>query len=228
NLFNTRIPHHNCSIEEFTHLLICYKCYKIEDHPTNQCKSTTPICSECSSEGHIWTECTSPTKKCINCPPSNNDHRTLAAMCPHRRAKMEEKKKQDDHRRNEQTKRYLRINNSPHRPTNHPTYPQHHLKQPYSAKTYCTYFRSPYCQPHQQGTLRRPALSVTTNQLRNRRQISRQRLPKDFQLILSTSGTGARHLQTPRRTSIPTKKPPKKQTGPPSNAHKKQIRTAFS
>lgn len=92
NLFNTRIPPFNCSVEEFTHLQICYTCYKIEDHPTNRCTSTTKICSECSAIGHTWTECTSITKKCLNCPSTHNDHRTLAAKCPYRKKKAEEKK----------------------------------------------------------------------------------------------------------------------------------------
>ena len=40
------------------------------------------ICSECSEEGHKWSECKSQTKRCINC---RGTHRTLAMSCPVKR-----------------------------------------------------------------------------------------------------------------------------------------------
>lgn len=95
SIFNTRIPPYNCEMEEFTHLLICYRCYQIENHPTSECKSPTTVCSECSQQGHMWTDCTSETKRCLNCPQENNFHRTLAAKCPKRKEAIARKKQQE-------------------------------------------------------------------------------------------------------------------------------------
>lgn len=98
NLFNTRIPQYNCEMEDFTHLLVCYKCYQIENHPTSECKSQRTVCSECAQEGHTWTTCTSDQKRCLNCPPERNHHRTLAAKCPKRRQAIEDKKNHEQHK----------------------------------------------------------------------------------------------------------------------------------
>ncbi len=81
-LYNTKITPSQCEQERYTHLLICYKCYKMEDHPTHQCTATTPSCSECAAKDHTYTQCTSPSKKCLNC---QGEHRTLAANCPYRK-----------------------------------------------------------------------------------------------------------------------------------------------
>ena len=81
-LFNTRISPHQCALEKFTHILICYKCYKFNSHITKDCTSTKIVCSECSEEGHIHTQCKSPNKKCLNC---HQPHRTLLAGCPYRK-----------------------------------------------------------------------------------------------------------------------------------------------
>lgn len=96
-LFNTRITPRQCEREQYTHLLICFKCYKMEDHPTKDCPSNKTICSECAQEGHTFRECTSNYKKCTNC---RNDHRTLAASCPYRKQKIKEKELQTTHQTN--------------------------------------------------------------------------------------------------------------------------------
>jgi hypothetical protein len=87
-MYNTKITPLQCEQEHYTHLLICYKCYKFEDHPTHQCTSTTPSCSECAAKDHTYTQCTNTYKKCLNC---QNDHRTLAANCPYRKQKIQHK-----------------------------------------------------------------------------------------------------------------------------------------
>lgn len=108
-LFNTKIPPFNCEQEEYTHLMICYKCYQVEDHPTINCRSTTIICSECGQTGHTWTECKTTTKKCVNCT-TNDDHRTLAAKCPYRRKKIEEKKnKEKENHQQKENATYAKI-----------------------------------------------------------------------------------------------------------------------
>ena len=80
--FNTRISPHQCQREQFTPILICFKCYAYETHPTNECPSTRTLCSECGQEGHRHDNCKSPIKQCLHCPPGQNNHRTLAPSCP--------------------------------------------------------------------------------------------------------------------------------------------------
>ena len=92
-MYNTKITPTQCEQEQYTHLLICYKCYQIEDHPTHQCTSTTPSCSECAAKDHTYTQCTNTYKRCLNC---HNDHRTLASNCPYRKQKIQ-------HKQNKQT-----------------------------------------------------------------------------------------------------------------------------
>ena len=90
-LFNTRVTPSQTEREKYIHILICFKCYKFEDHSTNQCMSTQVVCSECAEVGHTHHNCTSQTKKCLNCT-TNNDHRTFAGRYPYR--KQAEAKKQ--------------------------------------------------------------------------------------------------------------------------------------
>ncbi|KAF2346163.1 Reverse transcriptase domain [Trinorchestia longiramus] len=88
-MFNTKITARQCEQETYTLILICYKCYTFESHPTHECRSTVQVCSECSSPDHLYTQCNNPIKKCINC---NGAHRTLAASCPYRREVQKQKK----------------------------------------------------------------------------------------------------------------------------------------
>jgi hypothetical protein len=87
-MFNTKITPQQCQPEKFIHLLICYKCYKIEDHPTHQCTADVSVCSECGERGHIYTQCINTQKKCLNC---DGNHRTLAASCPIRKKAITDK-----------------------------------------------------------------------------------------------------------------------------------------
>ena len=47
----------------------CFRCYAINDHSVRDCPKPPEftICSECSSTNHSWQNCTSTTKKCLNC-----------------------------------------------------------------------------------------------------------------------------------------------------------------
>ena len=85
--FYYKIRPDQISQELFINLKICFKCFKYEDHFTNQCKVTQKICSECAETGHTFRECRSTTKRCVNCKSSGGDdsHRTLAAKCPLRK-----------------------------------------------------------------------------------------------------------------------------------------------
>ena len=80
--FHSRIAPHQCEIERHTELLICFNCYKYESHSRNNCPSKTIVCSECAQPGHTHLQCTSLVKRCLNCPPNDNNHRTLAPSCP--------------------------------------------------------------------------------------------------------------------------------------------------
>ena len=70
--------------DEYVNVLICYKCYKWNDHLTESCSkpSTFKICSLCSSEDHTFKDCKVDTKKCINC---SGCHSTISVSCPSRK-----------------------------------------------------------------------------------------------------------------------------------------------
>ena len=53
-LFNFRVAPEQCELERYTHVLICYKCYKYEDHLTKDCRQDYDICSECGLRGHTY------------------------------------------------------------------------------------------------------------------------------------------------------------------------------
>ena len=92
-MFHTKISIAQVTQENFVHMQICFKCYQYEDHTTRNCKSHLKICSECAEEGHTHNECNSNEKHCINCRRNGMDdnHRTLAAKCPHRKQTIKEK-----------------------------------------------------------------------------------------------------------------------------------------
>ena len=93
--FHMSIPGHYIKQEIFYNITTCYKCYKIEDHFSNQCPAPKEyqICSECSSTDHTWKDCNSNQKKCINC---EGEHRTLAAKCPIRKDVIKNKRLAQD------------------------------------------------------------------------------------------------------------------------------------
>ena len=94
-LFNLSHPAHNICKENFVKILIFFKCYQLEDHPTSSCPKSKDykICSLCASFEHIHRECTSSNRKCINCEEGNN-HSTLAMSCPFRK-QVSKKKRQE-------------------------------------------------------------------------------------------------------------------------------------
>ena len=107
NMFHTRITPHQCEQEKYVHLLICFRCYKYEDHPTHLCKSTSTICSECAQTDHTYHDCKTERKECINC---GQNHRTLAASCPVRRTAIRDREDKDKKRRDENdNKTYAKV-----------------------------------------------------------------------------------------------------------------------
>lgn len=103
-MFSMSIPTHQ--IEQDTHVEVksCMRCYKIEDHNTSECPKPQEfkICLECGEEGHIWRDCSSEIKKCINC---KGEHRTLAMKCELRKEVIKQKRKE----RKEATTTYSNI-----------------------------------------------------------------------------------------------------------------------
>ena len=110
NAFHTRISQSQIKAEQFTELQICFNCYKYESHTSKQCPSKTIVCSECAQTGHTHYQCTSTIKRCLNCPPDNNNHRTLAASCPiKRRAIADKEKRLKDETEKQNNKTYSTI-----------------------------------------------------------------------------------------------------------------------
>ena len=93
-MFNMKVPHYDIKQDKYLHILTCYRCYAMEEHPTSQCKKDKnfKICSECSSTDHTWKDCTSEIKKCISC---NGPHCTLAMKCKYRKDIIAEKRKRE-------------------------------------------------------------------------------------------------------------------------------------
>ena len=70
--------------EEFINLMICYRCYKWNSHPTDSCDKdkSSVVCSLCSSNQHSFRNCDSDIRLCLNC---KGQHPTLSFACPHRK-----------------------------------------------------------------------------------------------------------------------------------------------
>ncbi len=93
--FNISIPPPTHEIKPETYIPIksCMKCYTLEDHFTSECLKSKEykVCSECSSEGHVWHQCKEEYKKCINCGEA---HSTMAMKCNERKEILKEKRTQ--------------------------------------------------------------------------------------------------------------------------------------
>ena len=83
-MFHLHIPTTDISREEFTDLMMCFRCYQWESHPTEACPKPKShvICSLCSATDHSFKNCTADFKKCINCMGS---HPTMSFSCPKRK-----------------------------------------------------------------------------------------------------------------------------------------------
>ena len=79
-IFNMKVTPHQIEKEHFTDILMCFTCYQLDSHITDNCpqKGKLVICSECSGDHH-FQQCNSQTKKCVNC---GGPHRTMAMGCP--------------------------------------------------------------------------------------------------------------------------------------------------
>ena len=128
------------SQETFVSLKVCFKCYKYNDHATNQCESKTVVCSECAETGHTYRDCKSRVKRCVNCKKTGGDssHRTLAAKCPLRKKLINDKKSQINNVNSTKKATYANVakaNNEPKRKSQEPlNFPQIKLDSNISIK----------------------------------------------------------------------------------------------
>ena len=91
-LFYVSLPPHSIEVDCFIDLIMCFKCYEIDNHFTSSCPKDPDykICSICSSKKHTFQNCDNPNnKQCINC---NEPHSTLAFSCQKRKEKIKEKR----------------------------------------------------------------------------------------------------------------------------------------
>ena len=64
---------------EFVRAIQCYSCFIWGNHLRNECPTKlNPICSNCSTTGHTYTECINPPQ-CSNC---QGPHNATARICP--------------------------------------------------------------------------------------------------------------------------------------------------
>ena len=96
--FNLHVTPDQIQREEFTNLLLCFSCYRYEEHATSNCPTKDQkVCSNCATVGHNFRECTNTEiKGCLNCVREGREgmysHRTMAMACPIKKQKIKEKK----------------------------------------------------------------------------------------------------------------------------------------
>ena len=80
-LLNLSISPMYLSLEESRDVLYCFKCYEINSHKSTSCPrlSDFKICSLCASENHIFENCESDFRKCLNC---SGKHPSMSKACP--------------------------------------------------------------------------------------------------------------------------------------------------
>ena len=92
-MFHMMVTPEQMTRDEFINILTCFRCYAMESHPTKNCTETKVICSECRQEGHRWSGCRNPNKRCLNC---KGQHRTLAMACPIKKELINKKKSEKE------------------------------------------------------------------------------------------------------------------------------------
>ena len=97
--FKISIPPQEITIETYVPVKCCMRCYNLEDHYTNECPrgKEYKVCSECSSEDHVWHQCRAGNKQCINC---NGSHSTLAMQCIKRKEIIKNKRALSNEKQN--------------------------------------------------------------------------------------------------------------------------------
>ena len=92
--FKLSIPTTEIKQETFIPIRTCMKCYTLESYATKDCPKERDfkICSECSTEGHLWFQCREENKKCINC---DGNHSTMAMKCTVKKTIIKKKRKEE-------------------------------------------------------------------------------------------------------------------------------------
>ena len=81
SLFLLHVPGINFKRDRAEEILTCFRCYALNSHVASKCNKdpSYKVCSTCASPGHTFKNCTSTTKKCINC---KGDHHTMSRNVP--------------------------------------------------------------------------------------------------------------------------------------------------
>ena len=84
HLFMLHIPGKQMKPEVFTKINTCYRCYAVDGHFASNCPkgSSYKVCANCASHSHVWNECSSEVRRCINC---EGDHHAMSMVCKVRR-----------------------------------------------------------------------------------------------------------------------------------------------
>ena len=106
--YYTKIAGAQIERETYVSLQLCFKCYKYENHQTNECpEGNIQWCSECGAHDHNYRECRSTNKQCLNC---KGPHRTMAMACPVKKQIMNDKiKRQNEKRESEKQSTYASV-----------------------------------------------------------------------------------------------------------------------
>jgi len=89
-MFHLSIPVSCITQDIHIDVVMCYSCYKLDDHIGKDCPNKgIKLCSVCSSNTHRHLDCQSNVKKCLNC---NGPHNTLALSCPERKKVISQKR----------------------------------------------------------------------------------------------------------------------------------------
>lgn len=82
-LFYSFLPPSSIRLDEFIRLNYCFRCYSIEDHLSRDCckPDNYKVCSLCASHDHVFRECNSNSRRCVNCDGS---HGSMSFSCPRR------------------------------------------------------------------------------------------------------------------------------------------------
>lgn len=95
--FSISIPSYEIKLETYIPIKCCMRCYALEQYFTNECPRSRDykICSDCSTEGHVWHQGKENYKKCLNC---GDRHSTVAMKCNKRKEILKEKRTQENER----------------------------------------------------------------------------------------------------------------------------------
>lgn len=93
SMFYLHVNSSQMQLDNYIHILTCYKCYALDHHATSKCTKgeSFKLCSLCGSDSHVWKQCGASFARCVNCEGSHN---TLSMQCPRRRELIKSRRQQ--------------------------------------------------------------------------------------------------------------------------------------